>query len=320
MRLSGQSARDKIQIVQKHLREANCPFLVSSSLDEIAWVLNVRGSDIKYNPVVRSYLVIPDTGPVHWFLPQDSSREIEPEARLHLGLDSSEPLVTIYPYEGIESFLTQHIVSLTCLDTAPRVLGIAPNQLNWKLYSAISNSLSSNASLSIRSTPSVLTRMKSVKNDAELEGMRQSHIRDGVALTAFFAWLDRLMRDARDRSLPSDQLPTEFEVAEVLESYRAQMTGFVSLAFASVSGYGPNGRESTTLWRSDFSRSHYSLQAEQRDCPTPGTRFALSLRLWRAIRGRDHRCHQNAPLWRAHAMDEGMLHSSVEGLSAFVLI
>lgn len=209
-------------------------------LDEIAWLLNIRGSDIEYNPVVRSYVYLPDSGPVMWFLPQDITREMESEVRNHLELDSSDPLAVILPYEEIESYLKSQMSALVSSSTSSSIR-LSSSQLNWRLYSAIESSLLPNSTLRIKSAPSLIARMKSVKNEAELNGMRQSHLRDGVALTAYLAWLDRFMKDAKEKNLSEDEMPTEYEVAEVLETFRQKMDSHISPSFATISSFGPNG-------------------------------------------------------------------------------
>jgi Xaa-Pro aminopeptidase len=248
LELSGQSSQDKIENIQQQLRALDRPFTLVSMLDEVAWLLNIRGSDIEYNPVVRSYVVIPEQGQVHWFLPQGTSREMESDVKLHLRLDSAHPLVVILPYEEVEYFLTH--LTASCIVSSdrdssniksPPQFCLNSTQLNWKLYSAIERSLASHSSFKIKSAPSLLAKMKSVKNEAELSGMRQSHLRDGVALTAFFAWLEKTMQEAKERSLPVDQLPTEYELVGVLESFRRKMKHFISPSFATISSFGPNG-------------------------------------------------------------------------------
>lgn len=244
LELSGQSSRDKIEIIQRQLRDLFRPFALVSMLDEVAWLLNIRGSDIDYNPVVRSYVVIPDQGQVHWFLPEGTSREMETEVSAHLGLDSADPLVVILPYDEIEYFLT-HITAASIISSSngnSSRFCLNSTQLNWKLYSAIDRSLAAHSSVKIQTAPSLLAKLKSVKNEAELSGMRNSHLRDGVALTAFFAWLERTMKEAKELSLSVDQLPTEYDLVEILESFRRKMDHFLSPSFATISSFGPNGQ------------------------------------------------------------------------------
>jgi Xaa-Pro aminopeptidase len=329
LELSGQSSRDKIEIIQRQLRDLFRPFALVSMLDEVAWLLNIRGSDIDYNPVVRSYVVIPDQGQVHWFLPQGTSREMETEVKAHLGLDSADPLVVILPYEEIEYFLT-HLTASSIVSSNgdrdstssgnPPQFCLNSTQLNWRLYSAIERSLEAHSAMKIKPAPSLLAKMKSVKNEAELAGMRKSHLRDGVALTAFFAWLERTMKEAKEQDLAADRLPAEFDLVEVLESFRRKMEHFVSPSFATISSFGPNG----LFPPSPLSSAWFVLiprrcgdplpPQEPRLLSPPGLRFSVSLRLRRSVSRRNHRCDTNSSLRRAHAEDEGVLHSCLEGL------
>lgn len=72
--------------------------------------------------------------------------------------------------------------------------------------------------------------------------MRESHIRDGVALTAFFAWLDRTMKKAKLDNIPPENLPSEYEVLEVLVTFRSKMDKFLGASFPTISAYGSNGK------------------------------------------------------------------------------
>jgi Xaa-Pro aminopeptidase len=106
--------------------------------------------------------------------------------------------------------------------------------VNWAVYQAIK--------APIKNTPSLIERKKTVKNEKEIEGLRQAHIRDGVALTAFLAWLERTLKAGPEGNGDGLGWPlTEVAVANKLEQMRASMDKFVGLSFDTISGYGSNG-------------------------------------------------------------------------------
>lgn len=206
---------------------------------KIAWLLNVRGLDIPLSPVIISYVIIPSEGPVHWFLPQYDTRTIDPEVFENLRINSDNPLVTLHPYEDVESFLISSINNLKESNEQDVSIHIDPTCLNWRLYSIV-ESYCISSKIRISTVPSYIILLKAIKNEAELNGMRECHIRDGVALTAFFAWLDRKMKQIKlDNSF--ENLPTEYESTEVLVTFRQKMDKFLNISFTTISSYGPNG-------------------------------------------------------------------------------
>jgi Xaa-Pro aminopeptidase len=136
------------------------------------------------------------------------------------GCGSSLDGVIVHPYEDISDFL-KHLASLGLS------VQLDPTQLNWGLSSVA-------AAGRVIEQVSPIQLMKSIKNEVELHGIRQAHIRDGVALTAFLGWLDSAVRAGTEPV-------TECSLAEVLETFRKKMDHHVSPSFATIAGYGPNG-------------------------------------------------------------------------------
>jgi Xaa-Pro aminopeptidase len=155
---------------------------------------------VSFNPVVISYAVVTTTG-AHLFV--DESK-VTPAARTHL------TGVQIHPYNEIESFLT----------TLAKTGSVAadPAQLNWRLYSALGTSA--------KDIVSPITLMKAIKNESEIRGIRESHIRDGVALTAFLHFLEKTVKSGGDNGSI-----TEYEVTEKLEEFRSKVAKHVSPSF-----------------------------------------------------------------------------------------
>jgi len=230
---AGVSSQDKVNKVRDRMDDMTCDLLVVTQLDEIAWLLNVRGADIAFNPVVISYvLVLQDE--VMFFVDEGKLHE---EAREHLNF------VTIHPYEDFFPVLDQVVDEIMkkngeCEhEEDVRLVWADDVTINWRVGNAIPREFAYFA-------PSPIQLMKSLKNETEVEGIRQAHIRDGVALTAFFAWLeDEILKLTLDVD-SGDHLPplTECSIADTLEhNFRGRMEGFVSLSFDTIAGIGPNG-------------------------------------------------------------------------------
>eukprot|EP01037_Dinobryon_pediforme_P021120 gene21120-21910_t len=219
IRSAGVSHLDKIRAVQRFVVEKNAEGILVSMLDEIAWLFNVRGSDISFNPVTIAYAVITRDQAILFI----DSVKITPEISAHLGAE-----VIIRPYEDIVNFVKQ-VVSV-----GPLLMD--PSRVNWGVYLAAEegDGSSSGSGVKVIDGVSPIALNKSRKNEAELAGIRACHIRDGVALTAFLHWLEVTVKN-------SQQQVTEFEVAEKLEEFRKRMLYHVGPSFSTIAGYGPNG-------------------------------------------------------------------------------
>ena len=177
----------KIRAVQAVVIEKNAVAILITMLDEIAWLFNIRGSDISFNPVTIAYAVITRDNAVLFI----DAAKVTPEISVHLGSG-----VQLRPYEDICSFLKE-IVSQ---GSGPVLMD--PSRVNWGVYLAAeeggSNSSegqgASSITVKVVDTGSPITLEKSLKNESELAGIRACHIRDGVALTAFLHWLENTVR------------------------------------------------------------------------------------------------------------------------------
>ena len=168
---AGVSHLDKIAALRKELVATETVAFVVTMLDEIAWLLNIRGADVEFNPVVISYVIV-TLNDVFWFV---DSKKVTEEARRHLGEG-----VTIREYAEVE-------ITLAEIVKTGKVL-IDSSKTNYRLYQVVDESMVDKAS--------PVTLPKSLKNDTELNGIRACHIRDGVALTAFLQWLQTTVRAA----------------------------------------------------------------------------------------------------------------------------
>ncbi|KAF2094013.1 putative Xaa-pro aminopeptidase P [Rhizodiscina lignyota] len=223
LEFSGKKFQDKIEDLRKELDKKKSPAIIVSMLDEIAWLFNLRGSDIPYNPVFFSYAVItPKTATLYV-----EEKKLSPEVKLHLG-DS----VAIRPYdaifEEIESFSAS--VAEESNGTTPAAKPkkfLTSNRASW----ALSQSLGGEDKVEEIRSP--VGDAKAVKNDTELDGMRQCHIRDGAALIEYFAWLE-------DQLINKKATLDEVDAADKLEQIRSKHQYFAGLSFDTISSTGAN--------------------------------------------------------------------------------
>ena len=211
--LAGKSRAQKLEDLREKLEEAACPFHIMTSIDDIAWLLNLRGNDIACNPVFLSYLAVtPDQ--VILFAQEAAFPE---EIRATLEEDG----VQLRPYGEIYSWVES-------IPEKSRVL-LDPGSVNYTLWTALEHTARVE-----RENPTLLA--KAVKNPVEMEHMREAHIRDGVAVTRFMYWLKKRMA-CYD---PEDPV-TELSAAERLLELRKEQEHFLDLSFETISAYGPHG-------------------------------------------------------------------------------
>lgn len=205
---TGKSHEDKIAAIQEYITANEGVALLVTMLDDVAWLLNIRGNDVAYNPVALCYAVVTlqDT---YLFI---DSNKVTDKVRAHFG-----PKVVILPYENVRDFLVQ------LATTGPVIMD--SNQVNWSLYTSVGEA--------VRNRTSPIVLMKSLKNPVELEGFRQCHIRDGAALTAFFHWLENFVKGGG--------VITEHQVTERIEEFRGKMKDHRGPSFHTIAGYGANG-------------------------------------------------------------------------------
>lgn len=220
--LTGESREHKISTVRKSLLLQGCDSVLLTALDDIAWVLNIRGSDVEYNPVAISYLLI-TMDRVLWFIRKDDFARLDDDTA-----DAFQELegdgIAILGYDEVE--LTLSGISDDGDDLG--VLLVDPSTLNYSLFSA----LSSNPAIEriIRGASPVALR-KAVKNPTEAALIREAHLDDGLAMERFLYWLER--------KVEVDTL-SEAEAAERLDAFRADIPGFMGGSFETISAYGEN--------------------------------------------------------------------------------
>lgn len=208
-RYAGKSFAEKLALIRQRMEKAGAEALLLSALDEIAWTLNLRGSDVHCNPVVVSYLLI-ETDGVHYFIqPQKVTAELATYLK--------ENGVAIHSYEDIEYFLDNL--------QAESILA-NPAKTNYAIYSAIC------PDCRIIREASPVTLLKAIRNEQEIKGIHAAMQRDGVALVKFLKWLE----DA----VPAGQ-ETEISVDRKLHAFRAAQPLYMGESFDTIAGYKEHG-------------------------------------------------------------------------------
>ncbi len=207
---AGSAREDKISAVRGKMAEQGADALLLSALDEIAWLLNLRGGDIQYTPAFLSYLLLRRT---------DALLFVQGEA---VGSELREKLceagVTLAPYGAIEQELER----------------IPAGQTVWLDDTKVNERLAGSLPVSVKrlEKPSPVERLKAVKTPAEQRNMEQAHIRDGVAVTRFIRWVKENV---------GTQKITELGAAKKLEEFRKEEEGYLCPSFAPIIAYGAHG-------------------------------------------------------------------------------
>ncbi|NDV95971.1 aminopeptidase P family protein [Dysgonomonas sp. 521] len=205
---TGEPAHKKIRRICDSIGRNGAESLLVASLDTIAWIFNIRGNDVKCNPVAVSYAYISPKETVLFINP----KKLTAETAAYLKAEG----VTIAEYDKIFDYVSKLNTSV-CLDAS---------KVTFKLYNAIPGECR------IVDTLSPADMMKSIKNETELQGFRNAMERDGVALVRFLMWLEK--------AVPEGNV-TEIMIPEKLVEYRSKQENFVGESFDTISGYGPNG-------------------------------------------------------------------------------
>ena len=216
--LVGESREAKLGWLRKHLVREGADAILLTALDEIAWLLNVRGQDVEYNPVVISYLLV-TLDDASWFVRKDAYAEPDSETASsfdELAVDG----VQIREYEDVLfalSGLREAGVDRICLD---------PGTLNVALLEAVQ---SAPDAPEVLFRPSPVPLRKTVKNATEIAGMREAHVEDGLVVEKFLYWIER-----------NAGRVNEWEAACELGRLRAKIPGYRGDSFETISAYGPS--------------------------------------------------------------------------------
>jgi Xaa-Pro aminopeptidase len=223
---AGKSFDDKLADLRKEIGKKKAAGMVVSMLDEIAWLFNLRGNDIPYNPVFFSYAAVTPKGATIYV---DSSK-LSSEVKSYLG-----DAVSIKSYDALFSDLTTiaETAAAEAQQNGETEVKMKPKKLLLSNKSSWALSLGLGGDEKVEESRSPISDAKAIKNETELEGMRQCHIRDGAALSEYFAWLE-------DSLVNHGETIDEVQGADKLELIRSKGKHFVGLSFDTISSTGPN--------------------------------------------------------------------------------
>ncbi|KAK6521696.1 hypothetical protein TWF506_001902 [Arthrobotrys conoides] len=215
-KFAGKDFVEKIEDLRKELTKQKSHGLVLTGLDEVMWLFNIRGSDIPFNPVFFCYAIVTPTTTTLFINPRQRSSELES----HLGEH-----VQLVDYDNVLTTLTALSENTVDEKAAEPQKFLFPANASWALAQALGEKR-------LEEIRSPVTVAKAIKNETELEGMRQCHIRDGVALIEYFAWLEEQLRNGVELD--------EVDAADKLEEFRKKKENFVGLSFGTISSTGAN--------------------------------------------------------------------------------
>ena len=216
---AGEDTLSKLSRIRKALREQHADGMLMASLDDIAWTLNLRGSDVHCNPVFISYLLI-STQSATLFVHEE---KLTAEARQHLTASGVATASYTAVAEGLRRYPEYNILADPDEISHTLMQVIQPNEINSHLSPLTSHLLQAS---------SPVPMMKAVKNDAEQRGFRQAMIRDGVALVRFLRWLKPAVEAGGQ---------TEMSVDQKLTALRAEQPLYQGLSFDTIAGYQAHG-------------------------------------------------------------------------------
>ncbi|WP_455670893.1 aminopeptidase P family protein [Phocaeicola faecalis] len=208
---AGRSCRQKIELIREEIRKNNCQSILLSALDEIAWTLNLRGSDVHCNPVFISYMHITQKKATLYIIEE----KLSPEVKVYL----EENGVILKSYHQVEGDIKK----------VRQNIQVSP-ALNMKLFNA-AGYLTANGidtGHKIMEIPSPVSLLKAVKNETEINGFRHAMERDGIAMVKFLKWLKTAVPAGNE---------TELSVDRKLYELRAEQADFKGISFDTIAGY-----------------------------------------------------------------------------------
>ena len=203
---AGEAAHDKIARIRKALRGLHADGMLMAALDDIAWTLNLRGSDVHCNPVFVSYLLISSRDAILYI----NKAKLSPEVTAYLKAEG----VGVAPYEDVRKGLKDYFEYNILLD---------PDEVNYTLFKSVTRT--------VVEEESPVKRMKAVKNEREIAGFRSAMLRDGIAMTKFLCWL----------SHQQPETLTEISVSDKLTALRTEQPLYRDISFDTIAGYQAHG-------------------------------------------------------------------------------
>ena len=210
MAYAGESAHEKIGRIRQALRERHADGMLMAALDDIAWTLNLRGTDVHCNPVFVAYLLI-SSKDVTLYINQ---KKLTPEVMAYLKTEG----VMVDSYENVTKGLNDYFEYNILLD---------PDEMNYALYKTVVRERVEEES--------PVKRMKTVKNETEIAGFRNAMLKDGIAMVKFLKWLSAYVGKPEISEL------SEISIDQRLTAFRAEQPLYRDISFDTIAGYGPHG-------------------------------------------------------------------------------
>ena len=227
---AGESVEEKLTRVREEMKKEEAGIHVLTSLDDIAWLYNIRSNDVECCPVVLAYTMVTKDRAM-LFAEEGFAAGEDTSARERM----EKAGVEIYPYDRFYEMLSS-VAAQAAKEEQASGIWIDESRVNFRVLKELQNicvkAQSAQAGLVLLNRENPTTLMKSIKNETELLHTRRAHIKDAVAVTRFMYWLKKNIG-----SVPMD----EVSVAEQIDVLRAQQDGFIELSFPTISAYGTNG-------------------------------------------------------------------------------
>lgn len=206
--LAGETVASKLTRIRKALRDLHADGMLMSSLDDVAWTLNLRGTDVHCTPVFVSYLLISTTSATLYI----NKEKLTPEVEAHLESQG----VKMAGYDDVRKGIKEYAEYNILLD---------PNETNYTLSRLVDVQ-------EVIRHKSPIPAMKAIKNEAEIRGYRSAMLKDGIALVKFLRWLKPAVEAGGQ---------TEISIDKKLTSLRAEQPLFRDISFDTIAGYGAHG-------------------------------------------------------------------------------
>ncbi|MHB1394901.1 MAG: aminopeptidase P family protein [Clostridia bacterium] len=206
VKYAGKSRTTKLDEVRSEMKKLSASYYLLSALEDIAWLLNIRGGDVPNTPVVTAYVLVSQTGCQLFIDHSKVSSAVEEE----LSIDN----IKVLDYDSIEK-------AIASLKGEGSII-IDPDKTNVWLYKSVP------PTFEIIQEPNITTNLKTLKNSVEVKNLRNSHIKDGVALVKFLIWLDN--------NLGKERI-TEITIDEKLKEFRLQQKLSMGPSFDTIAGY-----------------------------------------------------------------------------------
>ena len=219
LKFAGIPAREKLQQVRRALAAQHADGMLLTRLDDIAWLLNIRGKDVPCIPVVLSYLLIGSDRATLFV----DSRKLTDEVRAYLMAEGVATDEYANVVAGLQSYKDYNIL-------------MDADEVNHALYGK--------AKCQVICGKSPVSEMKAVKNEAEIDGFRRAMLRDGVALMKFTNWLKNGLKEHKDDTKPimiDGEVVTEMTVCRKLEQFRSEQPLYQGVSFDTIAGYASHG-------------------------------------------------------------------------------